>query len=79
MLTKKELKTLKEKLPEKWMDTLMERTGFSYSYVNKVMNGWSKCQKVVDSAFALLGSTKKNWSNKKNNWTHEQITPRNRK
>lgn len=58
MMNRRELKKLKKQLPDGYREKIAKRSGFSVSYVDKVLGGQRKCQEILDVAFELLREEK---------------------
>lgn len=52
-MTKNELKKLRSKLPKNGIKLICEKTGFSRSYVNYVLNGERSQQLIIDKAIEI--------------------------
>ena len=58
-MNKDEKIKLVNKLPKKWVNTLQQRTGFSETYVRKVMNGSLNKDSIEREALLLAIEYKK--------------------
>lgn len=61
-MTEKELIELKELLPAKWINILIERTGFSRSAIQKVLSGKQSNIEIIQAAMDLASEHQKKLS-----------------
>ncbi len=52
-MTKRDLKKIKQFLPKNEQKKIAKELGFSYSYVNKVLNGRRKNLKIIAKAIKI--------------------------
>ena len=57
-MTTKDLKKLRKNLPNKWRNTLSERTGYSVSMIQQVLKGEKVNDDIIKEAVKLAKETK---------------------